>query len=119
MATIRAGIATVWLLSPPVLAVIALRLWKHLKRPDGLKAGLPVAIGVAVLANWLLFIAFAVAGQIGGFGSHYRTTRVADVFLLASFLVLVASIFAYVGRWQLSLASFLMLALWAGSEMVA
>lgn len=90
-----------------------------MRRPNGLNAGLPVAVGAAVLANWLLFIAFAGAGQIGGFGSHYMTTRLADVFLLASLLVLIASIFAYVGRWQLSLASFLMLTLWVGSEMVA
>jgi hypothetical protein len=55
----------------------------------------------------------------GGFGSHYMTTRLADVFLLVSVLVLIASILAHVGRWQLSLASTLMLALWVGSEMVA
>jgi hypothetical protein len=67
----------------------------------------------------VLFIAFVLAGQIGGFGSHYMTTRLADVFLLVSVLVLIASILAYVGRWQLSLASTLMLALWVGSEMVA
>lgn len=47
------------------------------------------------------------------------TTRLADVFLLVSLLVLSASILAYVGRWQLSLASVLVLALWFGSEMVA
>jgi len=47
------------------------------------------------------------------------TTRLADMFLLVSLLVLMASFLAYVGRWQLSLASFLMLALWMGSEMVA
>ena len=28
--------------------------------------------------NWLWFLAFLVAGQIGGFGSHYMTTRLAD-----------------------------------------
>ncbi|HYL15651.1 MAG TPA: hypothetical protein VEV41_21635 [Terriglobales bacterium] len=47
------------------------------------------------------------------------TTRLADMFLLVSLLVLIASFLAYVGRWQLSLASVLMLALWVGSEMVA
>lgn len=47
------------------------------------------------------------------------TTRLADTFLLLSLVVLAASVVAYVGRWQLSLASFLMLALWVGSKMVA
>lgn len=80
---------------------------------------MPLITAAAVLANWVLFIAFVAAGQIGGFGSHYMTTRLADVFLLVSLLVLIASILTYVGRWQLSLASALMLALWVGSEMVA
>jgi hypothetical protein len=62
---------------------------------------------------------FILTGQIGGFGSHYMTTRLADIFLLVSLGILIASFLAYVGRWQLSLASFLMLALWMGSEMVA
>jgi hypothetical protein len=68
-----------------------------------------------VLANWAFFLAFVVTGQIGGFGSHYVTTRLADVFLVASLLLLVGSFV----RWQLFLASALMLALWVGSEMVA
>jgi hypothetical protein len=69
--------------------------------------------------NWLAFLAFMFAGQIGGFGSHYMTTRLADWFLLFSIAVLIASFIAYVGRWQLFLASLLVLALWVGSEMVA
>jgi hypothetical protein len=47
------------------------------------------------------------------------TMRLADVFLLVSLLVLIASFLTHTGRWALSLASFLMLALWVGSEMVA
>lgn len=116
---IRVSIAAVWLLSPPVLAVLALRSWRRRQRPVGWKASWPFATAVAVLANWLLFITFIFSGQIGGFGSHYMTTRLADMFLLVSLLVLIASFLAYVGRWQLSLASVLMLALWVGSEMVA
>jgi len=116
---IRVSIAALWLLSPPVLAIFALRLWKRKERPIGWKAAWPLVTAAAVLANWFLFIAFVLTGQIGGFGSHYMTTRLADVFLLVSVLVLIASILAYVGRWQLSLASTLMLALWVGSEMVA
>jgi len=116
---IRVSIAAIWLLSPPFLAVLALRLWRREQRPIGWKAPWPLITSAAVLANWILFIAFVVTGQIGGFGSHYITTRLADVFLVVSLLVLIASILAYVGRWQLSLASVLMLAFWVGSEMVA
>jgi hypothetical protein len=119
VSVIRVGIAAMWLLSPPFLAVLAMRLWKRRERPIGWKAAWPLITAAAVLANWVLFVAFVLAGQIGGFGSHYMTTRLADVFLLASVVVLIASILAYVGRWQLSLASTLMLALWVGSEMVA
>ena len=79
----------------------------------------PVVAASAVLINWLLFLAFLFAGQIGGFGSHYTTTRLADWFLLLSLAALIASLIACVGRWQLSLASVLVLALWVGSEMVA
>ena len=66
-----------------------------------------------------MFLAFLLAGQVGGFGSHYMTTRLADWFLLLSIVVLIVSLIAYVGRWQLSLASVLVLALWVGGEMVA
>jgi hypothetical protein len=116
---IRVSIAAVWLLSPPFLAVLALRSWKRGQRPVGWKATWPLITAIAVLANWLLFITFFFTGQIGGFGSHYMTIRLADIFLLVSLLVLIASFLAHVGRWQLSSASVLMLALWVGSEMVA
>jgi|SRR5438046_2744290 len=116
---IRVSIAAVWLLSPPFLAVLALRSWRRTQRPVGWKTRWPLITAVAVWANWLLFITLIFTGQIGGFGSHYMTTRLADIFLLASLLVLIASFLTYVGRWQLSLASVLMLALWVGSEMVA
>ncbi|SRR6266498_1505774 len=116
---IRLSIAVIWLCSPPFLAVLAFRLWRRKQHPVGWKAAWPLITAVAVSANWLLFITLVFSGQIGGFGSHYMTTRLADIFLLVSLLVLIASFLAYVGRWQLSLASVLMLALWVGSEMVA
>jgi hypothetical protein len=91
---IRVGIAGIWLLSPPVLTLLAVRQWRGEKRPLGLKAVWPVLVAAAVLTNWLLFALCLFAGQIGGFGSHYMTTRLADVFLLVSFALLIASIHA-------------------------
>jgi uncharacterized membrane protein len=116
---IRVTLAAILLLSPPILAVLAVQRWKRSQRPVGWKAARPIVIAAAVLVNWVLFVTFLANGQIGGFGSHYMTTRLADGFLLVSVLLLVASIFTYVGKWQLSLASALILALWIGSEMVA
>lgn len=116
---LRISIAAVWLLAPPVLTTFAISRWRRGERKAGWKGVWPIVAASAVLMNWLLFLAFLLAGQIGGFGSHYITTRLADWFLLLSLAVLIASLIAWVGRWQLSLASVLVLAMWVGSEMVA
>lgn len=116
---VRISIAAIWLLSPPVLVTLAVMHWRRGERRAGWKGLWPIVVASAVLMNWFLFLAFLFAGQIGGFGAHYMTTRLADWFLLLSLGVLIASLIAYVGRWQLSLASLLVLALWVGSEMVA
>ena len=116
---VRIFIAAIWLLSPPVLATFAAMRWRRGERRGGWKGVWPLVSASAVLMNWLGFLAFLFAGQIGGFGSHYMTSRLADWFLLFSIAALIASLIAYVGRWQLVLASLLVLALWVGSEMVA
>lgn len=115
---VRISIAAIWLLSPAVLTTFAVMRWRRGERGSGWKGVWPIIAASAVLMNWLLFLAFLFAGQIGGFGSHYMTTRLADWFLLLSLAVLIASFIAR-GRWQLSLASVLVLALWVGSEIVA
>ena len=104
---VRTSIAAIWLLSPPVLAILAVMRWRRGGRRAGWKGVWPVVFASAVLINWLLFLALLLAGQIGGFGSHYMTTRLADGFLLLSLAMLIASLIASVGRWQLSLASVL------------
>lgn len=116
---IRVGIAAMWLLFPPFLSVVALRHWNRAERRADLSSAWPLITATAVLGNWGIFVGLALLGQIGGFGTHFMTTRLASVFFLASLLILIASFFARVGRWQLSLASAMMLALWVGSEMVA
>jgi len=121
VAIVRLSIAVLWILAPPVFIALALREWKRVSKggASGLRAVWPAAVALAVLANWILFLAFVAAGQIGGFGTHYITTRLADWFLLISLLLFVGSIAANVARGKLSLASLLILALWAGSELVA
>ena len=121
MLIIRLGIAVVWVVSPPVLIASALRQWKKVKKQStsGFRALWPAFVGVTVLADWLLFLGLAAGGHVGGFGTHYITTPFADWCLFISLLLFVGSIGASVGRGKLSLASFLVLALWAGSELVA
>src|SRR5262245_17639262 len=121
MLIIRLGIAVVWVVSPPVLIALALRQWKRVKKQSTsrFRTLWPAVVGVTVLADWLLFLGFAAGGHIGGFGTHYVTTRLADWFLFISLLLVVGSIAASVARGKLSLASFLVLALWVGSELVA
>ena len=121
MAIIWLSVAFLWVVSPPVLIALALRQWKRVNNQStsGFRARWPAIVGVTVLADWLLFLGFAASGHIGGFGTHYITTRLADWFLFISLLLFVGSIAANVGRGKLSLASFIVLTLWAGSELVA
>jgi hypothetical protein len=74
----------------------------------------------AVFANWVLFLYLAYVGQIGGFGTHYMTTRSADLYLIAALGTFVAS-FALKSKSRAlaAIASFLMFTLWGGSELVA
>lgn len=118
---IRVSIGVLWVLSPPVFIALTLRQWKRVGKQgaSGFRNAWPAVVAVAVLTNWILFLAFVAAGQIGGFGTHYITTRRADWFLLISLLLLIGSIAANVARGKLSLASLLVLALWVGSELVA
>jgi len=86
----------------------------------GWRSALGVASILAILASWGWFLRLAYSGAIGGFGTHYMTTRSADRYLLCALVSVGASfslrassrIFAIV-------SSFLMTALWIGSEMVA
>lgn len=58
-------------------------------------------------------------GFIGGFGTHYLTTRMADWFVVGTLVLFGVAIATKVARGKLVIASFLLLALWVGSEIVA
>jgi hypothetical protein len=112
----------VWALSVPLLGLFALVVWFKRFRSD-----LPLwrnALGlvsvVAVGVNWAWFLFLAYCGQIGGFGTHYMTTRSADRYVLVARAAIPAS-FAFKGksRFLALLSALLMFALWGGSEMVA
>lgn len=121
ISVLRVSVAAMWLLSPPVLVAVALRDWRSAKGvpPTHFKNVMPLIAASMAFVNWLLFVGFCVGGQVGGFGTHYVTTRLADVFLLFSLSSLIASGVSSPGRWKLCTASVLVFALWAGSELVA
>jgi hypothetical protein len=115
----RLGIAAVWVFSPPILIALAIRDWRKADRTVPRTKVMPVAVAVAILADWAAFVLLAALGFIGGFGTHFVTTRMADLFVVMSLLLLVVTIATRVARGKLVLASLLVLALWLGSELVA
>jgi hypothetical protein len=119
---VRAIVFVIWVISIPPLGIIALRLWVRRLRSDlpFWRSALGVASVVAVVLNWFWFLWLAYTGEIGGFGTHYMTTRSADRYLTVALAAFVAS-FALrsSSRVLAAIASFLMFALWSGSELVA
>jgi hypothetical protein len=80
---------------------------------------MPIGVALAVLIDWAAFLLLLARGFIGGFGTHYVTTRSADWFVIGSIMLLVTALAAKVARGKLALASFSVFALWVGSEIVA
>jgi hypothetical protein len=112
----------VWVLSVPLLGVVALVVWfkRHRSNLPLWRNALGLGSVAAVGVNWAWFLFLTYCGQIGGFGTHYMTTRSADRYLLVPLAAILAS-FALKGKSRVlaALSAFLMFALWGGSEMVA
>jgi len=112
----------VWVLAVPALGITALVLWLKRSRSElpSWRHTLGVFSVISVVANWVWFLCLAYRGEIGGFGTHFMTTRSADLGLLAALVGLIAAFALKRGsRGFALLSAFLVLALWAGSEMVA
>lgn len=81
-----------WVLSVPIFAVIAFRMW--LKRNRAQLALLSSLLGLAalvlVLTSWLLFGLLAWCCQIGGFGTHCITLRASNTFFLATLFAAIS-----------------------------
>jgi hypothetical protein len=113
------GIAAVWGIAPLVLLALAIRDWRGTAFPrQGSRLVLP-AVASASFLNWASFILLLTRGSIGGFGTHYMTTRIANWFMLYSFALLLIGVAVKVARGKIALANALLLALWVGSEVVA
>jgi len=114
----RIGMAVGVLLLPPILAVVTLYQSGNRSETPHTKPARPVLLAAAILINWVLLIVFWVSSQAGVFVRRFVSTRLADVFLLFSLLLLVTSLAASVsvGRWKLCAAAVLLLCFWVGTE---
>ena len=118
----RMAFMLVWTLSIPALGVFAARSW--LRDPRFQLSLWRKALGVMsivqLVISWLSFVALSILGQIGGFGSHFTTTRLADLFLLISLSAAFTGIALKKSpRLATMSAGVLVTALWFGSEVVA
>jgi hypothetical protein len=112
-------IAVIWLLTPPVLITLAIREWWKAPKKGPRTTIIPITIMVAVLADWACFLLLCVRGFIGGFGTHFLSIRLPGWFFLFSIALIAAPFAGSIARAKVAFASFLVFALWAGSQMVA
>jgi len=116
---LRATLVLAWVFSPPLLCVLAIRRSLPRSSSTTVRRVLAPVLAVLIFADWVAFVVTFFRGNIGGFGSHYLTTRSADSFLIASLGLVVMSPAAGLARGKLKVASFLVFALWFGSAIVA
>jgi hypothetical protein len=100
-----------WLVSSPILTVFGLRDWKRKRRDAGVRVKIPLALGVVLLADWVFFISFMVHSATP-YGMYFRTSWTTAALLLLSVVMAIAALAAPIGRWQLALASLLIVSLW-------
>jgi hypothetical protein len=111
-----------WILAIPAFGCAALFLWlRSLRRAiPRWRSALGVGGIFVVAANWLWFLWLANSGEIGGFGTHYVTTRSAGRYTLIALATIGTSLLLEArSRAFAIVSSVLLFALWGGSQMVA
>jgi hypothetical protein len=111
LAAVRAALLMAWLLSPPLLTLLALLVWKRARPAASWKTHLFIAIAPAVLTNWILFLILFVRAQTA-YGTVFRISPLTDGLLFLACLLVVMSFWIYPIRWPLSLAGASLIALW-------
>lgn len=102
-----------WFVLPPILTVFGLRSWKRNRTGTGFQAAFPLALGMVLISEWALFLRFVIHSATP-YGMYFRTNRGTDALLLLALLVVIGSLAAQTGRWQLAAASVLIVSLWVG-----
>jgi hypothetical protein len=100
-----------WLVSPLILTAFGLRDWKRKRLDTRLRQELPLALGTVLLADWALFVYFVIHSATP-YGMYFRTSWATAALLVLSFVAAIAAFTASAGRWQLALASTLIVSLW-------
>jgi hypothetical protein len=100
-----------WLVLPPIFTLFGLRSWRRKRGGTGFRVVLPLALGMVLLSEWVLFVHFMIHSATP-YGMYFRTNRGTDALLLLSFLAAIGSVAGPMSRWQLAVASFLILSLW-------
>jgi hypothetical protein len=111
-----------WMLAIPLSGLVALFLWFRRLRGDlpWWRSVVGVLAICTAVANWLWFLWLAKSGEIGGFGTHYMTTRSASRYSLIALGTIGASLALKSRSRAFAVASSgLLFALWGGSQMVA
>jgi hypothetical protein len=112
-------VGILWVLSPLILIAFSIRDFRRIREMKTWQRAWYFAVAIAVVVDLASFLIAFARGLIGGFGTHNMTTFAANWFMVGSFVLLAAAIATKISRGKLMLASFLVLALWMGSAMVA
>ena len=110
-AGLRVVLALVWLISPPFLAVLAVLGWRRAQSRGLGRGRIALAIGVAAVAAWVLFIVLLIKAQTP-YGMIFQTSALTHALLLFSCVAAVASLVSSNGRWPLFFANFMLITLW-------
>ena len=100
-----------WLGSPLILTALGLHDWKRKRLDTSLRQELPLALGTVLLADLAFFVYFVIHSATP-YGMYFRTSWATAALLLLSFIAAIAALAGGTGRWQLALASALIVSLW-------
>jgi hypothetical protein len=109
---LRIGIATVCLVSPPLLIVCAIRALRRATVRERQREAMATVVALSVAVEWAAFAGLLALGHLRSVGAYYVTTSGANWFVVLSMAVLVAAAMTKASRGRLVLASFLVLAMW-------
>jgi hypothetical protein len=111
---IRLGLFFSWFFAPPILVLVsAIRAWRNTGPVKGRILGWPFAIGIAAIANWLVFFVYMFYFADRWIdGAAVLAYRMSIVLLPLALLCLIGSISAPTTRASLTLANFVLATLW-------